>query len=100
MTRASAAEVKAKFGEFLKASEGDPVVVTRNGKPVAVLIGTQDEEEVERLVMAYSAKLRAILDESSRQIDQGLGLSEEAFWAEVEGRKPAKGKNGAKRRRA
>ena len=33
MKIASVAEVKSQFSAFLKASEGGPVVVTRNGRP-------------------------------------------------------------------
>ena len=58
MKIASVAHVKSHFSEYLKTSEGGPVVVTRNGKPVAVLIGIQDEDEIERLLMAYSPRLR------------------------------------------
>ena len=41
MRIASVAEVKSRFSAFLKASEGEPVVVTRNGRPVAVIVGTR-----------------------------------------------------------
>ena len=67
MKIASVAEIKAQFSAFLKASEGGPVVVTRNGRPVAVIVGVQDEDEIERLLMAYSPHLRTILDRSRRQ---------------------------------
>src|SRR3954447_19865907 len=79
---ASVAEVKSQFSSFLKASEVGPVVVTRNGRPVAVIVGVQDEDEIERLLMAYSPQLRAILDQSRRQIAAGGGLSHEEFWSE------------------
>lgn len=85
MRIASVAEVKARFSAFLKESEGGPVVVTRNGRPVAVLVGIRDEEEIERLLMAYSPRLRSILDQSRQQIGAGEGLSHEEFWSEVEG---------------
>jgi len=62
MKIATIAEVKAQFSAFVNASAGGPVVVTRNGKPVAVLVGVEDEDEIERLLMAYSPRLRAILD--------------------------------------
>ena len=39
MKIASVAQVKSQFSAFLKSSAGGPVVVTRNGKPVAVLVG-------------------------------------------------------------
>ena len=62
MKIASVAEVKSQFSAFLKASEGGPVVVTRNGRPVSVIVGVQDEDEIERLLLAYSPHLRAILE--------------------------------------
>ena len=72
MKIASVADVKAKFSVYLKSSEEEgPVVITRNGRPVAVLLGVEDEEEIERLLMAYSPRLRAILDRSRVQIREG-----------------------------
>lgn len=90
MKIASVAEIKSQFSAFLKASEGGPVVVTRNGRPVAVIVGVQDEDEIERLLMAYSPQLRAILDRSRQQFRDGQWLSEEAFWSQFEHAKPSK----------
>lgn len=45
---------------FLTASEDGPIVVTRNGRPVAVIVGVQNEDEIERLLMVYSPNLRAL----------------------------------------
>ena len=45
MKIASVAQIKAQFSAFLKATEGGPVIVTRNGRPVAVIVGVQDDEE-------------------------------------------------------
>ena len=53
MKVASVAEVRADFGAYLKASEKGPVVVTRQGKPVAVLLATYREEDLERLMMGH-----------------------------------------------
>ncbi len=83
MKIASVAEIKSQFSSFLKASEAGPVVVTRNGRPVAVLVGVQDEDEIERIVMAYSPRLQAILEESRKQIRAGDVLSHDDFWAAV-----------------
>lgn len=83
MKTASVAEMKSQFSAFLKSSAGGPVVVTRNGKPVAVLVGVEDEDEIERLLMAYSPRLRAICDQSRQQIADGKGISHEQFWAGV-----------------
>jgi prevent-host-death family protein len=84
MKIASVAEIKSQFSAVLKASEAGPVVVTRNGKPVAVIVAVKDEDEIERLLMAYSPRLRAILEASRKQIQEGDALSHEEFWAEVE----------------
>jgi prevent-host-death family protein len=89
MKIASVAEIKSQFSAFLKASEGGPVVVTRNGRPVAVIVGVQDEDEIERLLMAYSPRLRAILERSRKQFREGQWLSEEKFWSQFEGGKPS-----------
>ena len=62
MKIASIAEVKARLSAYLQASAKGPIVVTRNGKAVAVLIGVSDDEELERVLLAHSGKLRAILD--------------------------------------
>jgi prevent-host-death family protein len=90
MKLASVAEMKARFSAFLKTSEGEPVVVTRNGKPVAVLVGIQDEDEIERLLMAYSPRLRAILDRSRHEINEGESLSHDEFWTEIDRSSPGK----------
>jgi prevent-host-death family protein len=89
MRIASVAEIKSQFSAFLRASEAGPVVVTRNGKPVAVLVGVQDDEELERLLVAYSPRLQAILEASRRQVRAGEVLSHADFWAEVEASRAA-----------
>ena len=90
MRIASVAEIKSQFSAFVKASEAGPVVVTRNGKAVAVIVGVQDEDEVERLLMAYSPRLQAILEASRQQIREGNVLGHEEFWAEVEASRASK----------
>lgn len=90
MKIASVAEIKSQFSSFLKASEAGPVIVTRNGRPVAVIVGMHDEDEIERLLMAYSPRLQAILEASRKQIREGDALSHKEFWAEVEASRASK----------
>src|ERR1700758_5602254 len=97
MKIASVAEVKSQFSAYLKATAGGPVVVTRNGRPVAVILGVQDEDEIERLLMAYSPRLQAILEASRKQIREGDVLSHEEFWKEVEASRSPK-RRGTKRK--
>jgi len=88
MKIAPVAEVKAQFSAYLKASVKGPIVVTRYGKPVAVLLSITDEEELERLLLAYSPKFRAILDTARQQIRETGGVEHEEFWREVEAETP------------
>jgi prevent-host-death family protein len=88
MKIASVADVKAQFSAYLKESEQGPVIVTRNGKPVAALLAVRDDEELERLVLAHSARLRAILETARQQTQAGEGLSHEDFWRTMEAERP------------
>jgi prevent-host-death family protein len=83
MKIASVADVKAKLSGYIQASKSGPVVVTKNGKPVAVLLSMQDEDELERLLMAYSPKLQRILQAAEKQIREGKGIAHKDFWADV-----------------
>src|SRR5262249_22782394 len=94
-------EVKARLSAYLDASAAGPVVVTRNGKAVAVLLGVHDDDELERLLLAHSPKLRAILDAADRRIDEGAGIGHDKFWLEVESaQRPRDAKGTRKKRRA
>ena len=97
MKIASVADVKARLSAYLKESESGPVIVTRNGKAVAVLLAMTDEDELERLILAHSPKFQAMLDKSRRQIEETGGIPHEQFWREVEtetGGHSAQGKQG------
>ena len=67
-------------------------MVLRNGKPVAVIVGVHDEDEVERLLMAYSPRLQDILEASRKQIREGDVFSHEEFWKEVAASRIPKGR--------
>jgi prevent-host-death family protein len=93
MKIASVADVKARFSSFLKESKGGPVIVTRNGKPVGVLLHMEDEEEIERLLLAYSPQLRKILSAGRHEIQTAGSISHREFWEEVES-KTVRGRRG------
>jgi prevent-host-death family protein len=84
MKIASVADVKARLSAYLRDSQEGPVVVTRNGKAVAVLLAVSDDDELERLVLAHSPKFQALLDKSRRQIEATGGIPHEQLWREVE----------------
>jgi prevent-host-death family protein len=84
MRIAPIADIKAHLSTYLKESEKGPVVITKNGKPVAVLLGVTDEDEIERLILAYSPKFQAILAQGRQQIQETGGIAHSEFWREVE----------------
>ncbi len=86
MKIASVADIKAHFSAYLRATARGPVIVTRSGRPVGVLLGVDDEEELERLVLAYSPRLRAILEAARQRIRAGAGVRHQDFWRELEKR--------------
>jgi hypothetical protein len=89
--------MKANLSAYLDecATEG-PIVITRNGKTAAVLLVPQDDDDPERLLLGRSPRFRAMLDRSGRSIEEGKGLSEEAFWKAA--RKRARGRKPPARR--
>lgn len=99
MKIASVADVKARLSAYLKESEEGPVIVTRNGKPVAVLLAVSDEDELERLVLAHSPKFQAIIEKSRRQIDKTGGIPHDDFWRDLETENEKKGSDGKRKRR-
>ena len=83
MRIAPVVEVKAKFSAYLEESKRGPIVVTKNGKPVAVILAVVDEEDLERLILAHSPKFQAIMKSGKEEIRRGEGIEHDEFWAEV-----------------
>jgi prevent-host-death family protein len=84
MKIAPLADVKARLSAYLDqcAAEG-PIVITRNGKPIAVLLAPYDDDDLARLLLGRSARFQALLNRSRQSIKDGKGLSEDAFWKAV-----------------
>ena len=80
----SLAEVKAQLSAYVDqcATQG-PIVITRNGKAVAVLLAPADDDDLEGLLLARSPRFQSLLARSRKSIKQGKGLSQEDFWKAV-----------------
>ena len=84
MTIAPLADVKARLSAYLEQCEREgPVVITRNGRPVAVLIAPVDDDDLEGLLLARSPRFQALLERSRRSIQSGKGLTHKDFWKAV-----------------
>ena len=84
MRIAPLADVKARLSAYVDecGAEG-PIVITRNGKAVAVLLVPNDDDDLERLLLGRSPRFQAMLNCSRQSIKEGQGLSGEDFWKAV-----------------
>jgi prevent-host-death family protein len=81
MKVASVADVKAKLSAYLDECERKgPVVITRNGKAVAVLVAPADDDDLERILLSRSTRFQNLLEKSRRSIRVGRGFSKGQFW--------------------
>ena len=76
----TAAKAKTNFSSCLEECQEGPVIVTRNGRPVAALVSVPDDEELERLVLAHTPRFRLLLDAASRRIQKTGGIKHDDFW--------------------
>jgi prevent-host-death family protein len=90
MKSVSAAKFATKVDDYLEASREQPVLVTRNGKPVAVLLAVQTRAEARQLARSRLRSLQSILQEAHEQIQHGAGIPHDQFWREVEQSRSAK----------
>lgn len=87
MRIAPLADVKARLSAYLERCETEgPIVITRNGKAVAVLLAPVNDDDLEMLLLARSPRFQSLLDKSRRSIKAGKGLSSTAFWKAVSDR--------------
>ncbi len=68
MTRISANAAKARFGELLDKARREPVTIEKHGRPVAVVLSTEEYEELEALKLS---QLRAEVGVGLQALDQG-----------------------------
>ena len=102
MRIAPLATVKARLSAYLEeCKEEGPIVITRNGKAVAILLEPIDDDDLEGLLLARSPRFQALLDKSRASIEAGKGLPSRQFWDTVaqRQRERASGKKGSRTRR-
>lgn len=79
METITANEAKTHFGETILKTQRNPVTITRNGKPVAVMISFkeyQDIEELKQLYLQQQIKLGLLDIENAQTMDGTLIFKE------------------------
>jgi len=89
MKIAPLAQVKTNLSAYVEQAEKEgPIIITRNGKAVAVIIAPIDDDDLENLILARSPRFQALLERSRKSIKSGKGLSSDQFWRAVNERYP------------
>ena len=84
MNIAPIADVKTRFSAYVEKTRQGPVVVTKNGRAVAVILNVKDDDDLERILLANSPKLRKILDAAEQRIRATGGIPHEDIWKTIE----------------
>jgi len=76
MRQVNATDFKNHFGEFLDMAREEAVMVSRSGKPLAVMLSVEEYERLERLDDAYWIALAQAAEASGEWIghDEAMRL--------------------------
>jgi prevent-host-death family protein len=68
--------VQARLSKYVTASAKDPVLIVRDGEPVAMLIGLDKHSRT-------PAKLRTVLKRAWKDYEEHGGIPHEEFWKDL-----------------
>ena len=74
MKIAALATVKDQFSAYVQESQTSPVIITKNGKPVALFTGIRDEDDLDSLLLANNPRFLQILEEARQRTRQTGGV--------------------------
>ena len=77
MKRATLEKVQARLGDFVASSAKQPVVILRDGEPVAMLVGLEPNTKRTPL------KLREVLKRAWKDLEEHGGIPHEQFWSDL-----------------
>lgn len=76
----TANEAKTQFGDMLLKAQREPVQISRNGKPVAVVVSVEDYEHMEAMKLQL---LKAKIQRARSDADTGNVVDGDAFFDEL-----------------
>ena len=92
MKIAPLAEVKDQFSAYVEAAKESPIVVTKNGKPVALLTPILEDDDLDSLLLAHNRRFNLLLEQARNRIKSGRSLTQDEFWVAAKKRRAAKAK--------
>jgi prevent-host-death family protein len=90
MKIAPLAEVKDRLSAYIDAAKESAIVVTRNGKPVALLTSILEDDDLDSLLLTHDRKFIRLLAEARERVRAGQYLTNDQFWRELGRRRPRK----------
>lgn len=78
------AQLQTELEHYMTTLDDGPVFIMRDGRPIAALVPVTDDDEAERLALAYNPRFQQILEAADERIRSEGGLSHEELWATVE----------------
>ncbi len=97
MKTATISSLRSHLSDYINQTE--PVVVTQQGRPKAVLVPIENEDDMERLLLASHAGLSKLLKSANSRISRTGGIPHDEFWALVGDSADQKKKNSKRKRR-
>jgi prevent-host-death family protein len=61
-------KVKDRFSASIDVSRESPVVVTRNGRPVAMIISIDDEDDLDSPLLAHNPRFVQLLEAAQQRV--------------------------------
>lgn len=68
-------DVKEQFPSYIDDSKKSPVIVTDNGKPVAMIVAIEEDDDLDSLLLAHNPRFLQLLEESRQHVRATGGLS-------------------------
>jgi prevent-host-death family protein len=83
MKKVPLSEVKDDLSRYVQLAAREEIVVTRHGRPAAVLIGFEDEDDWFDYQLQHDPRFIARMDTARRSLDAGRGVPIERVRARL-----------------
>ncbi len=77
-------QVKDRFSAYIDESRESPIVVTRNGRPVAMIIAIEDEDDLDNMLLVHNQRFVQLLEEARERVRVTGGVSLAEFRKEID----------------
>jgi prevent-host-death family protein len=92
MKIAPLAEVKDRLSAYIDAARESAIVVTRNGKPVALLTPIHEDDDLDWLLLAHDPQFVRLLERARERVRAGRYLTNVQFWRQLRQRRTRSGR--------